>query len=96
VAAAEACATRTQLVRWQNTEVLYRHMLAAAPDSPVVHNDFGAALVESGKINEAMAHYNRALELYPQYAEPYYNEAWSSRTRGTTTRRSRTSPGRSD
>jgi Flp pilus assembly protein TadD len=81
-AAAETFATRAYLGRWQGTETLFRHMLAAAPDSPVVHNDLGAALVERGKTDEAMAHFNQALELHTQYAEPYYNRGMIHKDKG--------------
>lgn len=73
LAIGESLASRRQLTHWRDTETLYRRMLVFAPNSPVVHSDLGAALFGIGKVDEAMAHYDRAIELSPVYAEAYYN-----------------------
>ena len=43
------------------------------PDEALAHNNLGLALVETGKVEEGMAHYRRALELSPGYPEAYNN-----------------------
>jgi tetratricopeptide (TPR) repeat protein len=36
-------------------------------------NNLGAALVQAGKLEDAISHYERALRIKPDYAEPHYN-----------------------
>ncbi|MEO8370241.1 MAG: tetratricopeptide repeat protein [Candidatus Solibacter sp.] len=43
------------------------------PNEALAHNNLGLALVETGKLDEGMAHYRRALELSPGYPEAYNN-----------------------
>jgi Flp pilus assembly protein TadD len=37
------------------------------------HNNLGLVLVDCGQIDEAIAHYRRALEIRPDFAEAQYN-----------------------
>jgi tetratricopeptide (TPR) repeat protein len=52
---------------------LWQDTLAKNPDAWVAHNNLGVALMQSGKINEAMAQYQLALQTNPNYAEAHYN-----------------------
>ena len=47
--------------------------LELEPDEALAHNNLGLALVETGKLDEGMAHYRKALELSPGYPEAYNN-----------------------
>ena len=40
------------------------------------HNNLGLALIQQGKWPEAIAHYERALQLKPDYADAGCNLAW--------------------
>ncbi|NJD01545.1 MAG: tetratricopeptide repeat protein [Ruminiclostridium sp.] len=71
----EAGATRNYLVYWQDSEILYRHMLSLAPQSSPLHNNLGLVLVERGKFDEAISHYEKADQLVPNHAQTYYNIA---------------------
>ncbi|MBN2193358.1 MAG: tetratricopeptide repeat protein [Polyangiaceae bacterium] len=55
--------------------------LALNPGEWRAHNSLGVALVEAGRVDEAIVHYREALRLNPQYAEAYNNlgEAFSGR-----------------
>jgi len=61
-----ACLARTsfQLKYWQNSEMLFRHSLAAASEN---YNAFGKALDEVGRKEEALAAYSEAVRLAPHF-----------------------------
>ena len=47
--------------------VEFRKALDLDPDEAQSHNNLGLALVETGKVEEGMEHYRKALELSPGY-----------------------------
>jgi tetratricopeptide (TPR) repeat protein len=49
--------------------------LAAAPDRAETHNNLGLALEHQGRYGEALACYDRALTLRPDYAQAHFNRA---------------------
>lgn len=51
-----------------------RRAVALRPQSPVAHNNLGLALAGIGD-RTAAAHYQRAIDLAPQFIEPYLNLA---------------------
>jgi tetratricopeptide (TPR) repeat protein len=57
---------RTSLAIWQDT-------LAKRPDNPRAHSNLGVVLAEMGRGQEAIPHYERALQLNPHYAEAENN-----------------------
>jgi len=63
--------TRRHLTVWQDTETLYRHMLALAPRAPTLHNDLGDELTRQGRLEEAIACYQDALRLNPNLYDPH-------------------------
>lgn len=62
---AEARATRHYLAQWKDTETLYRHMIALAPNSAPLYNDLAADAVRRGLREQARAWFDRAVELEP-------------------------------
>jgi len=56
---------RRQIQYWQDTETLYRHMLAVAPQSASLHNNYGMYLRDQDRLDEAREHLARAVELRP-------------------------------
>ena len=58
---------------YSDEETLWRATIAVNPDSWMAHNNLGIHLVQTGRIDEALGHYAKALELDPQYAEAHYN-----------------------
>lgn len=59
---------------WRNSEILLRHNLQVTGGRiALVHNNIAVCLIEEGKINEAVYHYNEALRLKPDYADVYNN-----------------------
>jgi protein O-mannosyl-transferase len=52
-----------QTQHWRDTETLWRHTLAIAPESDVAHTGLGGILFVRGQVDEAIAHYESALRL---------------------------------
>jgi len=52
---------------------LYRQGLESDPESALLHNQLGAALARSGQLAGAIAEFDRAIELAPDYAAPRTN-----------------------
>jgi tetratricopeptide (TPR) repeat protein len=50
---------------------LYQNTLEKNPDCFMAHNNLSVALLEKGKIDEAMTHSQRALEIRPNDAQPH-------------------------
>jgi tetratricopeptide (TPR) repeat protein len=72
LAALFLCA-RKQASYWRNSETLWTHTLACTSDNPVACYDFGNALLQTDAVDEAIARFQRALQLDPGYAEAHNN-----------------------
>jgi hypothetical protein len=53
----------TQSSYWRNSESLWTHALTCTSDNYIAHNNLGNALLEKGEVDEAMAQYQKALEI---------------------------------
>lgn len=73
VATAEAVGTRRYLTRWRNSETLYNHMLAEAPNAAIVHYGLGYCYETQDRLSEAEAEYRQALRFREEYPEAHYN-----------------------
>lgn len=58
---------------WQNSIELFSRAMQITKDNPQAHDLFASALVEEGKIGEAVDHYSRAIHLQPDNGRTYYN-----------------------
>jgi protein O-mannosyl-transferase len=61
-------AYRSNLALWSDT-------VAKMPDDAFAQNNLGKALFAAGRVDEAAAHYGKALQLEPHDAEAHYNLA---------------------
>jgi len=61
--------TRHQLEIWRNSETLYEHTLAVAPENPIIHYNLATLLAEHGRYPEAIAHQREAVRLAPDLME---------------------------
>ena len=66
-------AARAQVRVWRDDQTLFAHALAVTRNNYVAHSNLGLALQNMGRIEEAMAHYQDALRIKPDYATAYYN-----------------------
>ena len=64
--------TRAQTFVWHNDETLWRGVLAQFPDSDVANNMLAQALLNEGRIHEALEYAQRAVEVAPS-AETHRN-----------------------
>jgi tetratricopeptide (TPR) repeat protein len=71
--------TFRQAATYRDLEVLYRTTLALNPDAWLAHDNLGVVLARSGRLPEAIAHYEEALRLNPHYAQTQNNlgNAWA-------------------
>jgi protein O-mannosyl-transferase len=69
------------LLTWQqckmyaDSDTLWWTTITKNPESWMAYNNIAISLLQKGKTEEAIAHYNKALELDPNYGEGHYNLA---------------------
>jgi tetratricopeptide (TPR) repeat protein len=64
---------RTQTSYWRNGELLWTHTLACTSGNYTAHNNLGDALFQRGGVDEAIAQYQTALQIEPDYSFACYN-----------------------
>ena len=67
---------------YADAETLYRTTIARNPDCWMAHNNLGLALAGRGQVDEAIAHYQKALKIKPDYAEAHNNLGQALADRG--------------
>ena len=67
-----SCAWR-QTSFWRNGETLWTHTLACTTQNSVAHMNLGRALESSGRLDEAMVEYRRALAIKPDFVSALCN-----------------------
>ncbi len=72
ITALMVCAWK-QTSYWRNSESLWTHTLACTSDNYIAHNNLGDALLKKGSVDEAIAHFQKALQIKPDYAEAHNN-----------------------
>jgi len=59
---------------WRNSESLWVHTLAVTSNNAIAQNNFGEALLDKkGREDDAIAHFQKALEIQPDYAAAHDN-----------------------
>jgi tetratricopeptide (TPR) repeat protein len=58
---------------WKNEYTLWADCLKKSPDKERSNENFGLALFNDGRIEEAVDHYNKAIRITPDYAGVYNN-----------------------
>jgi len=58
---------------WRDDVALWSDCVRKSPSKARPHNSLGAALARQGRLEAAMSHYSRALEIKPNFAEPHCN-----------------------
>jgi tetratricopeptide (TPR) repeat protein len=64
--------TWKQTSYWCDSESLWNHTLACTSDNAIAQTDLGITLTSQGRLDEAIEHFQKALEIYPNYPE-YHN-----------------------
>ena len=65
--------TWVQCGQYADVETLWRTTLAKNPGSWMAHNNLGNVLRDQGRVVEAIEHYQKALDLQPDYAMAHNN-----------------------
>src|SRR6266403_4823879 len=64
-----------QTTHWRDTETLWRHTLAVTPESDVAHAGLGGILFVQGQVDEAIEHYQAALQVRDGNVAAHYGLA---------------------
>jgi len=64
-----ALVARIQVGYWKDEETLFRHALAVTHDNWAAHNNLAVALEYQGRIDEALGHFEQAVEIAPTFAD---------------------------
>jgi tetratricopeptide (TPR) repeat protein len=70
---------------WSNAVSLWSDVVKKSPQKARPHNNLGNALNRQGKIEEAIGHFNRALQINPAYAKAHNNLGTALASQGKTT-----------
>jgi Flp pilus assembly protein TadD len=62
-----------QTAYWKDGESLWTHTLACTTDNEAAHYGLGLTLLQEERLDEAITHYQKALEINPDNAEAHNN-----------------------
>jgi tetratricopeptide (TPR) repeat protein len=79
-----AALTFLQSALYRDAETLYRVTLAKNPKADLAHNNLGLLLFQTGRTEEAIGHFQQAVELRPASAHAHNNLANALRLTGRT------------
>jgi tetratricopeptide (TPR) repeat protein len=65
--------TWRQGFQYANLETLWRVTLEKNPEAFLAHNQVGLARLDKGQVDEAVAHFRKALDIWPDFAEAHNN-----------------------
>ncbi|HVJ84857.1 MAG TPA: tetratricopeptide repeat protein, partial [Caulifigura sp.] len=73
-----ACTVRTaiQIGIWRDSTTLWTYTLAHGAESATAHAGLGEALRDEGRFEEAIVHFRKALELWPELKISHTNIGW--------------------
>jgi len=74
--------TRAQIATWRDSRALFTHMIELDDENYVGHLYLGPVLMAEGKVDDAIAHYQRALAIRPDLARGYTNLAVALAAKG--------------
>src|SRR5437667_2387587 len=58
---------------WKNSETLWTHTLAVTSDNDVAHNNLGFIFLRRGELDEAISHFQTALNIRADNTQTHYN-----------------------
>ncbi len=68
-----AIAANLQLQHWRNSLALFQDAIDVTNNNYVAHNNLGELLAGGGRLEEAASHFNKALEINPQFDQALHN-----------------------
>lgn len=84
VLAALTSKTWAQTKYWQHSESLWTHALAVTSDTEIAHNAFGEDLLKRGHVEEAITHFQKAVQIRPGFLDAESNLGVALLQRGKT------------
>jgi tetratricopeptide (TPR) repeat protein len=57
-----------QAAYWRNSETLWTHTLACTSDNAIAQSNLGNVFLKQGDVDEAISHFQTALQINPKYA----------------------------
>jgi Flp pilus assembly protein TadD len=71
-----------QTAYWKSGETLWTHALACTTDNYIAHGNLAGIFLEKGRVDDAITHYQEALQINPHDAEAHYNFGNALRQKG--------------
>ena len=68
-----ALLARRQLDHWQNSYTLFAHTLSVTTDNYFIHNGMGLELMEDGRIEESLVHFQESIRIDPSFSYAQLN-----------------------
>ena len=65
--------TGFQVLYWENSVTLFEHANEVVHDNFIIHSNLGNALARKGRLNDAVAHYSKALAINPGKSADIHN-----------------------
>jgi protein O-mannosyl-transferase len=62
-----ATLTNAQIQRWRDSFTLFEHTLAVTPPNLLIEHNLGLAMGDSGRYDEAAVHFEKALQMDPNF-----------------------------
>jgi tetratricopeptide (TPR) repeat protein len=62
-----ATLTNAQIKRWRDSFTLFEHTLAVTPPNLLIEHNLGQAMGDSGRYDEAAMHFEKALQMDPNF-----------------------------
>jgi len=73
VVTALAATTFVQAGTWKNSATLFRHALAVTENNFMAHTNLAVALIDEGKLDEALLHLETAAKIRPDFPNARHN-----------------------
>jgi tetratricopeptide (TPR) repeat protein len=73
IVSAAVATTSLQLRHWQDSATLFSHTLNVTQNNYVIHNNYANLLRDSGKIDEAIEHYTKCIQIRSDSPEVHNN-----------------------
>jgi tetratricopeptide (TPR) repeat protein len=68
-----ACAAFVQTSYWRNSESLWTHALGVTSENDFAHNNLGYLLIDRGKLDDAISHFEAAAAIRSRKTDKHYN-----------------------
>jgi Flp pilus assembly protein TadD len=79
-----ASVARIQVIYWANSETLFEHALVVTRDNAVAHHNLGLAQAGQHRFQSAIAHFNEAIRIMPEFSRVRNNLGFTLFTIGRT------------